>query len=300
MEASQPTSQDLPTPTTTTTTATTTNSTMTPVKILSQNMNSHYYVTHAYYKREERINGLIEHLNDYDVVGLQEMFTLNTYFNVAGEELRTRVTNAWKHKHVVVSDPAPVFQQDCGLVILSKYPIVDSQTLFYAKRSPTEVFSWKGALWAKIALPNGQFLEIINTHLDAHTAYMRKTQIAELSQVFIQAKGELQNRQVLAMGDWNVSSVNTDKSLTQEYRDLVSTLKLTALRDKYYIAHEPTYFRRPFCLDHFFFSSRLNVLPQTFAKLRLKSSQQVDISDHNGITVTIQFPTSTVDSEKDD
>lgn len=63
------------------------------------------------------------------------------------------------------------FSSDTGLLILSKHPVLESETLFYRDRNPKEIFSKKGALRAKIQLPHKtadgkDYFYVITTHLD--------------------------------------------------------------------------------------------------------------------------------------
>lgn len=82
-------------------------------------------------------------LPDFDLVCLQEIFTFNLFG--VGAELRSEILKNWPH-HSAVSKSAPFLQQDTGLMILSKYPIVEQDTLFYKDRNPKEIFSKKGTV----------------------------------------------------------------------------------------------------------------------------------------------------------
>jgi len=146
------------------------------LKFLTQNMNIHHFVAHSYAARNERIEGLISIFPSYDIIALQEVFTFN--FMGVGVSYREKIMNAWGDSFAFSESP-PWLQQDTGLMILSRYKILESKTIFYEARNPLEYFSKKGALIAKIDTGEA-VVNVVTTHLDAHVPGVRELQLAQL------------------------------------------------------------------------------------------------------------------------
>ncbi|KAJ1921541.1 hypothetical protein H4219_000578 [Mycoemilia scoparia] len=103
--------------------------------------------------KDERLQFLItEVLNDYDVVCLQEMFEF-------GSNRRKTLINAAKKlgfEYYVASPSKHVWniQIDGGLMILSRFPIVEFDRITYKRGMMSDWLASKGVLYAKIAIPS--------------------------------------------------------------------------------------------------------------------------------------------------
>jgi endonuclease/exonuclease/phosphatase family metal-dependent hydrolase len=207
---------------------------------------------------------------------------------------------------------------DTGLMILSKYPILESKTLFYDDRNPKEIFSKKGALRAKIQLPqegdNGKdYFYVITTHLDARIcfsqAYVHKAHVPEirqkqLSQLVEEFVKPLENEKVVLVGDFNVhcpsyaskfvpphvfrlASKDDDSS---EYSKLLTVLQpFQDLRQLGNIESEPTYQDGSPCLDYVFLLNTECDFSTFTVQKNWKDAEEVSISDHYGLSVDLLF-----------
>ncbi|GMI18710.1 hypothetical protein TrLO_g4581 [Triparma laevis f. longispina] len=104
--------------------------------------------------KSERLKAFSEALKDYDVLMLQELYTTSPIkfdkrFDLEFIEL------CRKHGFVYTAKPAPrawpSISMGTGLMILSKYPVVDSETLSFKHQYFAEQFGTnRGMLYAKI------------------------------------------------------------------------------------------------------------------------------------------------------
>lgn len=78
------------------------------IKILSQNMNIHHFVSHSYFARSERLDGLIKIFPLFDIIALQEIFTFNLFG--VGTDYREKIIQSWG-LHSAYSDSPPWLQQ---------------------------------------------------------------------------------------------------------------------------------------------------------------------------------------------
>uniref|UniRef100_A0A6B2LFQ4 Endonuclease/exonuclease/phosphatase domain-containing protein n=1 Tax=Arcella intermedia TaxID=1963864 RepID=A0A6B2LFQ4_9EUKA len=188
--------------------------------MLTQNMNIHHFVYHSYANRESRIKGLLAVLEDFDIVALQEVFVFNTpLMGNVGTFGRQSILDHWKHHYAVPPSP-PLLQQDSGLMILSKYPILQTWSLSFDHRGPTEYLSQKGALMAKIEVGDKK-VNVITTHLDARSAAVRALQVDQIVDQFLHktlglGDGETEEGCIL-VGDLNSNPMKSGYSAAISY-----------------------------------------------------------------------------------
>jgi len=301
--------------------------------------------------KNERLKEFINHIDKYDIISLQEMFCLannrqrvllNAAFEKGFHYCAESVRASWYTAKFI----------DAGLLILSKYPILESDGYIY--RSGNQIDGWaaKQVIYAKIQITGTFFLHVFNTHLqasyfDSHESHnkindhARADQVSEMA-AFIKKKTEGSPYPVLVTGDFNINSrepgsTNTE---TKEYKYMMETLDPSRgkfrdlLKESYNGVHPITYgdlhehiednkiFYKPketllthvadhccgLSIDYVFFGdTTLNkeekVLEVVSAKVeeflvdpvKVKCAQ---LSDHYGITTTLQVNKSDVCIEK--
>mmetsp|Transcript_11484 Transcript_11484/g.14976 ORF Transcript_11484/g.14976 Transcript_11484/m.14976 type:complete len:326 (+) Transcript_11484:118-1095(+) len=118
---------------------------------------------------------------------------------------------------------------DGGLLILTKFPIVETGTLYYKNGCSSDKLAAKGVLYAKLNIDEGKNLHVFTTHTQASYHYkateqdvrIRKKQLTELVN-FIQEKIEkAPDDPVVVTGDFNMDNLQED---CPEYDHLVETL----------------------------------------------------------------------------
>lgn len=143
---------------------------------------------------------------ELDIVGLQECWTYSDYRAIRDATKSVLPYGKFYHSGVFGG----------GLVILSRFPIIESSMYRYPLNGrPTAFFrgDWfvgKGVACARLALPDGRKVEVFNTHLHApyeqepHDSYIchRTAQAWEIAKLMRAAKerGSL----VVGLGDFNM------------------------------------------------------------------------------------------------
>ncbi|GFE53857.1 endonuclease exonuclease phosphatase family protein [Babesia ovis] len=128
-----------------------------------------------------------------DVLILQEVFTFGLY-NKIKDELSGFMQNTGVIKHASCKSSIMrcidfLLQKfnlfTSGIVIFSKYPIVNKERMLYSHGIYMDAYSGKGAIAARLSV-NGRPLDVIGTHLqsweDDEAHEIRKKQVAELTQ----------------------------------------------------------------------------------------------------------------------
>ena len=144
--------------------------------------------------KDARLNDFLEQLQNFDIICFQELFT---------------TLNDRKHKMI------------SGLLILSRYPILENEFYEYFINVSGDAPSNKGVLYAKIKI-NDNFLFLFNTHLQSTyydesqkkidcTIQVRTTQTEELinfvfNKLIALPKEEINNGCIIIAGDFNIDA----------------------------------------------------------------------------------------------
>jgi len=181
--------------------------------------------------KDERLADFIKLLDCYDIICLQEMFGA---FNNRKQEL-IRYANR-SGLFFYCDSPSPSFFSkflvDGGLLILSRFPIVESEFRPFKYCVLSDSLAHKGILYAKIKIGEA-YLSIFNVHLQAsyfgsthyHWDISVKTRIDHVDELvnFIKevtydrnyfletANMKKQVGKILLMGDFNVDAHNYEK-----------------------------------------------------------------------------------------
>ena len=116
--------------------------------------------------KSERLNDFIStHLKEYDIICFQEMF--DTFHNRKKIMIQQAFNNGFFYS---LSSPTPSFFSryliDGGLLILSRFPIVEHKSISFDYGVMSDGMSMKGALYARIKIRNN-YLCLFTTHLQA-------------------------------------------------------------------------------------------------------------------------------------
>lgn len=126
--------------------------------------------------KNERLAAFIRHhLEQFDIICLQEMFGLLSF------RQRTLLSEADKRgfSHAAVAGAPPYLFWDhhwafkipfldAGLVILSRFPIIQTDSHYYRLGNQIDGWAPKQVLWALVKLPGrGNYLNVFNTHMQA-------------------------------------------------------------------------------------------------------------------------------------
>lgn len=254
---------------------------MAAVKVLTFNIWGLHYLA----KRiKERLVFIAEELAGYDIVCLQEVWSVQDY-----NYLRKKLEKSLPYCHCFFSGII-----GSGLCIFSRHPITSAYCHTFSvgggihELSDGEIFAGKGVMACRILTPGGQMV-VFNTHLNPRR---RDNQLFELVQMVEQSRGcDL----VLVTGDFNTKP---DTHCLQ-YNLLVKCLGLQDvfqddpvdtcdLRSNIFTLSHMT----PKRIDFIFFSDEFaanNTMTVKEKKLALSGTipgQDIPYSDHEGVEAT--------------
>ena len=171
--------------------------------------------------KDARIADFIEKIDNFDIICFQELFT--TLNDRKHKMIREGSKRGLKY---YTAPKVPSFFSkylvDSGLLIISRYPIVDNDFYEYyiniSGDSPTE----KGVLYAKIEIKKDVYLFLFNTHLQStyyedtpenmdSTIQVRTKQTEELinfiyNKLLTIPKNEIKNGKIILLGDFNIDA----------------------------------------------------------------------------------------------
>ena len=188
--------------------------------------------------KDSRFNDFIELLPDFDIICFQEVFT--TLNDRKHRMIREGAKVGLKY---YVSAKVPSFFSkyisDSGLLILSRYEIIENDCYDYYLNVSGDSVSNKGVLYAKIKI-NNRYLFLFNTHLQStyfdesqtkinSTIQVRTGQIEELinfvyNKLLLIPKDQVKRGCLLIVGDFNIDA--HDNKFAKE-RYLIPKYKIT-------------------------------------------------------------------------
>lgn len=147
----------------------------------------------------------------YDIICLQEVF------GALSNRRKRIIEKAYqqKFKYIAESPDPPLLSGcvlDCGLLLLSKYPILEQEFIPFTESLHPDRSTFKGVLYAKIQIKNS-IINIFTTHLqskhptNSSKKYLdyrlvRRTQLDEISNLIKQKVRETEY--IIIAGDLNV------------------------------------------------------------------------------------------------
>ena len=170
--------------------------------------------------KDSRLNDFLELLPDFDIICFQEVFT--TFNDRKHRMIREGAKVGLKY---YVSAQVPSFFSkyisDSGLLILSRYEIIENDSYDYFLNVSGDSASNKGVLYAKIRI-NDRYLFLFNTHLQSSyfdesqnkinsTVQVRTGQTEELinyvyNKLLSTPREQVKRGCVLIVGDFNIDA----------------------------------------------------------------------------------------------
>ena len=271
------------------------------MKVLNYNT---YMRPTGYFKngQKKRYKLMVPYLSGYDVIALSELFDNN---------IRSKLINMLSgeypyHSKVIGSDSG--IEQDGGLVILSKWPILIQTEVLYKKNcSGADCYSDKGVLYTKI-LKGEKVYNFFATHMQSgaykNAIAKRKAQLNIIDK-FIKSSNILKSEPLILLGDLNIDSNETDEE--SEYSYLVKLLEVEYLRPfGHHLSFDPILNKlaakdqKPELVDHIFYSKK-HLRPNDFESRVIILKSEIpwrdyiwepwfyDLSDHFPVESTMIF-----------
>ena len=181
--------------------------------------------------KNERLKDFIEFLPEFDIICFQEIFT--TLTDRKHQMIREAAKSGFKY-HVSSKPPSFLSEYitDAGLLILSRYEIVECDYYDYYLNISGDAPSNKGIIYAKIKI-NNRYLFLFNTHLQStyfdesqsninDTIQVRTKQTEELinfvyNKLLTFPRDEIEKGLVLIVGDFNIDAHN-NQFLREKYK----------------------------------------------------------------------------------
>ncbi|ELP84309.1 sphingomyelinase C precursor, putative [Entamoeba invadens IP1] len=173
-----------------------------------------------------------DRLQDFDVVCFQEVFK---ELNWRREKLLKKAKKAGFKWRIQTEKPLfPLFLVDAGLVIISRFPIVEKDFRMYTRGIYADAVASKGVLYAKIEVQPNRYIHVFDTHTQAdYTLDLEKAKpsrerrmvhVKEYAE-FVQEKTTGNNYPAICCGDFNVNGrAGTDGTTESvEYKEFLQT-----------------------------------------------------------------------------
>ena len=170
--------------------------------------------------KNERLKDFLEFLPDFDIICFQEVFTT---FNDRKHRMIREGAKVGLKYYVTGKPPSflSMYATDSGLLILSRYEIIENDYYDYFLNISGDCFSKKGILYAKIKIDD-RYLFLFNTHLQSSyydesqsnincTIQVRTGQTEELinfvyNKLLTIPKDQVKKGCVLIVGDFNIDA----------------------------------------------------------------------------------------------
>lgn len=170
---------------------------------------------------------LSKNVEKYDVLCLNEAFCFGS--NTVSEFVERLKSVGFKY--FVSNKPVKILSKkviDSGVLIASKYPIIETSNITYSKGCSFDDFASKGAVYAKIKIGKDKTINVFSTHLQASYVVVtdvdynvRDSQAKEL-QKFISYHIKNDSSPTFLLGDMNINSINEER----EYQNLLKNLQV--------------------------------------------------------------------------
>ena len=181
--------------------------------------------------KNERLNDFIELLPDFDILCFQEIFTT---FNDRKHKMIREAAKVGLKYYLTIKAPSffSKYITDSGLLIVSRYEIIENDSYNYYINISGDAPSNKGILYAKIKIED-KYLFLFNTHTQStyydesqkninSTIQVRTTQIEELinyvyNKLLHIPKEQVKKGCVLIVGDLNIDA-HDNKNLREKFQ----------------------------------------------------------------------------------
>lgn len=210
--------------------------------------------------KNQRLAHLLQALQPYDIVCLQELFWTSglrkaEFLEILSSEhgFRYYASSSAPGFPGLLRNPPKII--DAGLVVVSKYPIVktDYHTFSHAIYRSIDFLVAKGVLYTRLSLfldKSERYVHVFTTHMQANNGLedvpfekIRRTQLTEIAGFMQRMTGDDANGVVIIAGDFNVNgrAGYNNGSSSDEYSAAVQILQSfrprTTLRDLLYVAN---------------------------------------------------------------
>jgi len=168
--------------------------------------------------KNERLEEFLKVMNKFEIIALQEIFSLGNWRQQSLISM-AKLPEFGGFLYHAVSRRSSLFSRkfiDGGLLILSKFPIVEVDYHIYSAGHQIDSWCEKQVLYAKIQVAPGRFIGLFTTHMQATyndsnaidqalSDHARMKQVEELAEFVVSKKMDSLSAVIIA-GDLNINS----------------------------------------------------------------------------------------------
>lgn len=275
---------------------------------------------HSDYKTE-RCKLISNIIQKYDIILFQE---IHPSMNFRSDLI---IKNAKKYglEYSYYSLGPTFLSQYClsnGLLVISRYPIIETDSIGFTQSSSYDNFIEKGCIYTKVKINDiHQPIHIFNTHLQSSYdktpkwEQIRSKQLIELKE-FLSKKCNLSKDSVIIGGDFNIDFKTKEGDiLIETLKPLKDTFKSGDINNTITIPYDENYIEDTRCclickkckvpnnyilenqrLDYIFYSSRSNFKLKKYQILpyytKSKKLLYKKLSDHNAVSTVFELSNS--------
>ena len=259
----------------------------------------------------ERARILSERLDEYDVVCLNESFNFGS--TVAKEFISTMRKRGFNY--FVTIKRIPFFSHwvvDGGIMIMSKYPIVKTDSVLYKDGCSFDKYAAKGCLYAKVQISKSQHINVFATHLQASyntitsvDLNVRQSQVKQINELMMKNVSS-DDAPLFLLGDMNINYYNTKEYNTMmdglkiPNHNLVDVLRLNDYKVNTIAVEEDNTLtldsdkHRPKSIDYIFSyehkdNNQIAKCTATVLKMPVKGLPYPQLSDHEAVYGLVEF-----------
>eukprot|EP00735_Rhodelphis_limneticus_P006356 TRINITY_DN18755_c0_g1::TRINITY_DN18755_c0_g1_i1::g.15252::m.15252 TRINITY_DN18755_c0_g1::TRINITY_DN18755_c0_g1_i1::g.15252 ORF type:complete len:282 (-),score=18.97,sp/Q1ZXD9/Y8017_DICDI/26.47/2e-07,Exo_endo_phos/PF03372.18/5.2e-23,Exo_endo_phos_2/PF14529.1/4.3e+02,Exo_endo_phos_2/PF14529.1/0.36 TRINITY_DN18755_c0_g1_i1:79-924(-) len=252
-----------------------------------------------------RIDKLMHFIQDYDIIILQEVW--GTIYSHLIPNAVLKLADKYGFHHYVRPARSCLQMVDNGLMILSKYEIIDSDQLTFQSSSGLQWFIPNGVIYASVRLPTKKSLHVFCTHFhagprdssllnsDVTCKQVQRDQARELRAFMKEMMRHDPTGAFLLAGDFNSDALGNCPELL-DFAELCHIMEMSSLLEHFRFPNtypipleggplvNPAFVGVPTCLDHVFSN-----LPRAQIDVISVVYDNEYISDHAAIAVYVDI-----------
>ena len=280
----------------------------TTVKICTHNLWCHYPMSFVPWKQcptaiysfyfQERMTEFVRYIqaNEYDVVCVQEVFMMKMFhipaeLGISNLQYLSNLmkVNGFKYwtdgshdcKNTIIQT---CFHQNSGLCVFSKYKLCNIKHISFTQTG--EAINNKGFISCEIHFPGeSDTIRFINTHFDSRDLRSKKCQIEQI--VHHIEEHPIENSTTIICGDLNICPQRIYDN-GEQYSFLKKQMNAIGLQDLWNETESIPTENSGGSLDHIFLDKKESWFVEEKLILSIRNRDQLNISDHLGISVTLR------------
>lgn len=268
--------------------------------------------------KEERMTDFVKiYADQYDIICFQEVFGSWSHRRERFIELLSNEAGFKYHVHSSDNDPSkynfgklgcigfssPFLTTDAGLLIVSKYPIIETNEIVFKQSKWSDAMARKGVLHARIKMNDTYIVNIFTTHLqsgigdEAHS--IRMSQLKELRYFIINHNDARGFNPSILTGDFNMNGLEAPEyyTLKNQFQFTFPWIDTLRIQENTSYGHANIFDEERETkerIDYIFFSQsqeygKWKCLHSSVNSFSVDDRSYKRISDHDGVEATFKY-----------